>query len=485
MSVEVKVPTLGESIVEATVGRWLKSEGDSVAVGDPLVELETDKVNVEVAASAAGKLQRILRRVGETVGIGEALAEIGNGQEVAPPTAGPAPQRVLADQDARAAEGHDQITEPMPAVVTPPAPAAPASATDHEAAARATPIARRMAEENGLDLAAVPGSGPGGRITHDDVAAALAQRNNGANTAAQPSAAPAMSASAAPAQRLAQTPAPPPAPAAPRPAPAAPAPTTAATPTRTLSPSASMSFAPSAVKPLASARPEEHVRMSRRRQTIARRLVEAQQTAAMLTTFNEVDMSAVIELRKRRRDAFKERYGVSLGFMSFFTKATVGALKAYPRLNAEIVGDEMVLKRYYDIGIAVNTPEGLVVPVVRDADRLSFAEIERAIASLAEKARDKTLSLEELQGGTFSISNGGVFGSLLSTPILNYPQVGILGMHKVEERPIAQGGQVVIHPMMYVALTYDHRIVDGAEAVGFLVRVKELIEDPERLLLEG
>jgi 2-oxoglutarate dehydrogenase E2 component (dihydrolipoamide succinyltransferase) len=225
--------------------------------------------------------------------------------------------------------------------------------------------------------------------------------------------------------------------------------------------------------------------MSRRRQTIARRLVEAQQTAAMLTTFNEVDMSAVIELRKRRRDAFKERYGVGLGFMSFFTKATIGALKAYPRLNAEIVGDEMVLKRYYDIGIAVNTPEGLVVPVVRDADRLSFAEIERAIASLAEKARNKTLSLEELQGGTFSITNGGVFGSLLSTPILNYPQVGILGMHKVEERPIAQSGQVVIHPMMYVALTYDHRIVDGAEAVGFLVRVKELIEDPERLLIEG
>jgi 2-oxoglutarate dehydrogenase E2 component (dihydrolipoamide succinyltransferase) len=225
--------------------------------------------------------------------------------------------------------------------------------------------------------------------------------------------------------------------------------------------------------------------MSRRRLTIARRLVEAQQTAAMLTTFNEVDMSAVMELRKRRRDAFKERYGVGLGFMSFFTKAAVGALRAYPRLNAEIQGDEMVLKHFYDIGIAVNTPEGLVVPVVRDADRLSFAEIEREVARLAERARNKTLSLEELQGGTFSITNGGVFGSLLSTPILNYPQVGILGMHKVEERPIAQNGQVVIHPMMYVALTYDHRIVDGADAVSFLVRVKELIEDPERLLLEG
>ncbi len=476
MSVEVKVPTLGESIVEATVGRWLKSEGDSVAVGDPLVELETDKVNVEVAASAAGKLQRILRRVGETVGIGEALAEIGNGQEVAPPTAGPAPQRVLADQDVRAAEGHDQITEPMPAVTLP----APTVALGHETAARATPVARRMAEENGLDLAAVPGSGPGGRITHDDVAAALAQRSNGAGTATQPPAAPVVSASMAPAQTPAQAPtAPPSPPAAPRPAPTAPAPTPALSPSL----SASVVSVPSVVRP--SGRVEERVRMSRRRQTIARNLIEAQQTAAMLTTFNEVDMSAVIELRKRRRDAFKERYGVSLGFMSFFTKATIGALKAYPRLNAEIQGEEMVLKRYYDIGIAVNTPEGLVVPVVRDADRLSFAEIEREVARLAEKARTKTLGLEDLQGGTFSISNGGVFGSLLSTPILNYPQVGILGMHKVEERPIAQNGQVVIHPMMYVALTYDHRIVDGAEAVGFLVRVKELIEDPERLLLEG
>ena len=225
--------------------------------------------------------------------------------------------------------------------------------------------------------------------------------------------------------------------------------------------------------------------MSRRRQTIARRLVEAQHTAAMLTTFNEVDMSAIMDVRKRRRDAFKERHGVGLGFMSFFTKAVIGALKAFPRLNAEIQGDEMLLKRYYDIGIAVSTPDGLVVPVVRDADRLSFAEIERQIAALAEKARNKQLSLEELQGGTFTITNGGIFGSLLSTPILNAPQVGILGMHKIQERPIALDGQVVIRPMMYVALSYDHRIVDGAEAVSFLVRVKELLEDPERLLLEG
>jgi len=227
------------------------------------------------------------------------------------------------------------------------------------------------------------------------------------------------------------------------------------------------------------------VRLSRRRLTIARRLVEAQHTAAMLTTFNEVDMSAVLDLRTRRRDAFKQRHGVGLGFMSFFTRAVVGALKAYPRLNAEIQGDEMVLKRYYDIGIAVSTDEGLVVPVLRDAGSLTFAAIEKGVADLAERARNRTLTLDELQGGTFTITNGGVFGSLLSTPILNYPQVGILGMHKIEERPIAKNGQVVIHPMMYLALSYDHRIVDGAEAVSFLVRVKELIEDPEALLLEG
>jgi 2-oxoglutarate dehydrogenase E2 component (dihydrolipoamide succinyltransferase) len=225
--------------------------------------------------------------------------------------------------------------------------------------------------------------------------------------------------------------------------------------------------------------------MSRRRQTIAQRLVEAQHTAAMLTTFNEADMGAVMEIRKRRRDAFKERYGISLGFMSFFTRAVVGALKAYPRLNAEIQGDEMVIKHYYDIGIAVGAEDGLVVPVVRDADRLSFAEIERQIASLAEKARSRQLSLADLQGGTFTITNGGIYGSLLSTPILNTPQVGILGMHKIQERPIAQNGQVVIRPMMYLALSYDHRIVDGSEAVRFLVRVKELIEDPEALLIEG
>jgi 2-oxoglutarate dehydrogenase E2 component (dihydrolipoamide succinyltransferase) len=475
MSIEIRVPPLGESIVEATVGRWLKSEGDTVAVGDPLVELETDKVNMEVAASSAGVLRSIRKRVGETVGIGEVLAIIGDGagdgRETGVPSAAVARQRVPSE-DTRAEARGPATPSVEPAAAAPEAPeaapmleAAPSvaphppvpepapvgSVADAESAARATPLARRMAAERGVDLAQITGTGPAGRITHEDVNAYLAQRGNGAGAP------------------VASLPAGAPAPIAPFPSPLAPPP--------------SVSSVPSVVH--LEGRPEERIHMSRRRQTIARRLVEAQHTAAMLTTFNEVDMSAILELRKRRRDGFKERYGVGLGFMSFFTRAVVGALKAFPRLNAEIDGEEMVLKRYYDIGIAVSTPEGLVVPVVHDADRLTFAEIERQVATLAEKARNKTLSLEELQGGTFTITNGGVFGSLLSTPILNYPQVGILGMHKVQERPIALNGQVVIHPMMYVALSYDHRIVDGAEAVSFLVRVKELLEDPERLLLEG
>jgi 2-oxoglutarate dehydrogenase E2 component (dihydrolipoamide succinyltransferase) len=321
-------------------------------------------------------------------------------------------------------------------------PAESAGGDGHQS--RATPLARRVAEERNVDLTQVKGTGPGGRVRKDDVAAYL-ERLDAA--AAAPETAPPIEV-----------------------------------------PSADQLTAVSASLPQLEAdegRREERVRMSRRRQTIAQRLVEAQHNAAMLTTFNEVDMTAIIDLRKRRRDAFKERHGVSLGFMSFFTRAVIGALKAYPRLNAEIQGIEIILKRYYDIGIAVGVEEGLVVPVVRDADRLTFAEIEREIATLAEKARDNTLSLSELQGGTFTITNGGVYGSLLSTPILNAPQVGILGMHKVEERPIARDGEVVIRPMMYVALSYDHRIVDGSEAVRFLVRVKELLEDPETLLLEG
>lgn len=426
MTVEVKVPTLGESIVEATVGKWLKQAGTSVSEGEPLVELETDKVNLDVVAPASGVLQSITRQEGDTVNIGEVLAVVD--------TAGAA--ATAAD-----AESPDAAPETAPQAAPAPAPApAPAAASEaaQEAApvGRSTPLARRVAAEHGVDLHQVHGSGPSGRVMRDDVTTYLGN--------ATPS-------TAVPTQKP-----------------------------------AAQAAAPSQATPASNAgRPEERVRMSRRRQTIARRLVEAQQTAAMLTTFNEIDMSAIMALRTRRREQFKERNGIGLGFMSFFTKAVVGALKAFPRLNAEIQGDEMVLKQYYDIGIAVGADEGLVVPVVRDADRLSFAEIERQIAELAAKARDNTLSLSELQGGTFTITNGGIFGSLLSTPILNTPQVGILGMHTIQQRPVASNGEVVIRPMMYVALSYDHRIVDGSEAVRFLVRVKELAEDPETLLLEG
>jgi len=301
---------------------------------------------------------------------------------------------------------------------------------------KATPVAKHLASTHGVDLAQVPGSGPGGRVTKQDVQSYLDSQKVEPEITAAP-----------PAERKAA------------PVPLAP--------------------------PVDRLRREERVRMSRRRQTIARRLVEAQQTAAMLTTFNEIDMSTVMDMRKRRRDSFKERHGIGLGIMSFFVKATIGALKAFPRLNAEIQGDEMVLKYYYDIGIAIGASEGLVVPVLRDADRMSFAGIEKAINEYVQKADDGTLSLEDLRGGTFTITNGGVYGSLLSTPILNPPQVGILGMHKIEERPTVLNGTVVIRPMMYVALTYDHRMVDGREAVQFLVKVKELIEDPAALLLEG
>jgi 2-oxoglutarate dehydrogenase E2 component (dihydrolipoamide succinyltransferase) len=329
-------------------------------------------------------------------------------------------------------------------------------------------VARRLAEEHGIDASRVAGSGPGGRVMKEDVLGLVEREAAGA---AAPAPAPAPSLAPAPAQ-------PPPAPVAPAPAPPAPV-----APAAVEAPAPQPGQAVSAPSP--AVRGEERVRLSRRRLTIARRLVEAQQTAALLTTFNEVDLTAVMDVRKRRRDSFKERHGVSLGFMSFFTRASVAALKAFPAINAELDGDLLVLKRYYDVGIAVSTDDGLVVPVVRDADRKTFAEIEAEIARLAQRARDRQLTLEELRGGTFTITNGGVFGSLLSTPILNPPQVGILGMHKIEERPVALNGEVVIRPMMYVALTYDHRVVDGREAVSFLVRVKELIEDPERLLLEG
>ncbi len=395
---ELKVPELGESVVEATVGHWLKQVGEAVKTGDPVVELETDKVNLEVAAEEDGVLAAIVAEEGATVAVGAALAVIDAG-------AAAAPQRQQAPSE----------------------PPAQAVAAEPEAGPRATPDVRRLAREQGVDLNQISGSGPRGRIVREDLA---------------------------------------PPPPVSAPAPQAPA-------------------APAAAPAMETNRGDERVPMSSRRQTIARRLVEAQHTAAMLTTFNEVDMTNILAVRARRKDSFKERYGVGLGFMSFFTRATVGALKLFPRLNAEIQGTDMILKHYYDIGVAVSTESGLVVPVVRDADRLSFAEIERQIADMAQRARHNKLSLKELQGGTFTITNGGVFGSLLSTPILNAPQVGILGMHKIEERPIALNGQVVIRPMMYLALSYDHRIVDGSEAVRFLVAIKEFLEDPEKLLLEG
>lgn len=446
MASEVRVPSMGESIVEAVIGAWRKREGEPVAAGEVLVELETEKVNVEITAEQPGILQQILKQEGETVTVGEVIA-------------------LLAEAEAQLAEvGAATVSassgEAATTVATPPPPITPPEAASEVTAAgvRATPAVRRLAEEYGVDLSQVQPSGEGGRITREDLLRFVAERKQ-----AKPETDGLREAVVTP----------PPTPSTPvahRPStPEVEAPRLEVPPPLTLAPG----------------RREERIRMTQRRKTIARRLVEAQQTAAMLTTLNEIDMSAVIALRDRWRQQFRERYGVSLGFMSFFTKAVVGALKAFPLLNAEIQGDEIIVKYYYDIGIAVATDEGLVVPVVRDADRKSFAEIEREIEELARKARERRLTLEDLVGGTFTITNGGVFGSLLSTPILNPPQVGILGMHKIEERPIVVNGEIVIHPMMYVALTYDHRIIDGREAVLFLVRVKELIEDPERLLLEG
>jgi 2-oxoglutarate dehydrogenase E2 component (dihydrolipoamide succinyltransferase) len=406
MSSEIVVPELGESIIEATVSRWLKHEGDPVQAGEALVELETDKVNLEVAAQQAGVLSNIKHHEGEDVRVGEVLGLI---EEAA---------------DGAGGQAEAQPTE------TPAAEQQPASPKTEE---RATPMARRLAQERGLDLAAVPHDE---RVMKKDVERYLDEQKGKGETA--PAVKPTARAEAS------------------QPAPAR-----------------------------DQAGRETRVRMSRRRRTIAQRLVEAQQTAAMLTTFNEIEMSRVMELRQRRQEGFQQRHGIKLGFMSFFVKAVVGALKQFPQLNAEIDGEEVVLKHYYDIGMAIGAEEGLVVPVIRDADRLTFAEIEQVIGDYVKKSQAGTLSLEELRGGTFSITNGGIFGSLLSTPILNPPQVGILGLHKIEKRPIALNDEVVIRPMMYVALSYDHRIVDGREAVQFLVRVKELIEDPEALLLEG
>jgi 2-oxoglutarate dehydrogenase E2 component (dihydrolipoamide succinyltransferase) len=425
MSVNIVVPEVGESVVDARVAKWLKQEGDAVEAGEPLVELETDKIDLEVSAPKKGVLRSIAHNSGADVKIGDILGTIEEGSA-----------------------GSTGSTGASPAAAKP-APKAEPKSTDGSAAA--TPSARKLAREQDVAISDVKTSGP--RVTKADVE----RQAQGPRPMAQdkPQAAgPSRAGSEGAASRAGA--------------------------------SAKAGQAPSP-KPQAATgeRTEERVRMSKRRATIAKRLVEAQQTAAMLTTFNEVDMSGVMKLRERRKDAFKTRYGVGLGIASFFVKATIAALRDFPRLNAEIQGDEMVLKHYYDIGVAVSAEEGLVVPVLRDADRMSFAEIEQGIRGFATKAKDGTLTLDDLRGGTFSITNGGVFGSLMSTPILNPPQVGILGLHSIKDRPVAVDGQLVLRPMMYTALTYDHRIVDGSEAVRFLVRIKDLVEDPGILLVES
>ena len=440
MADEIHVPELGESVADATVGRWLKQEGEAVSAGDALVELETDKINFEVEAEHDGVLESIAKAEGDTVTVGEVIGTIGEGN-------GAAPQQEESEESEEASGEEAAGEQPEPeAEAEPEAQPVAEEANGHreDGGGRASPSVRKLAEEYGVQLAEVEGSGSGGRITRDDVERLIRQQGGSSGSTSAPE--------------------------------------------RPAEPEQDGKARQPAPQPAAQngrADLEERVRVSRRRQTIAQRLVESQQTAAMLTTFNEVDVTAVMALRKRRKEAFQERTGARLGFMSFFAKAAIGALKAYPKVNAELQGNELVLKHYYDLGVAVSTEEGLVVPVVRDADRKSFAEIEGGIADLAVRAREGKLKIEDLTGGTFTITNGGIFGSLLSTPILTMPQVAILGMHKIQDRPMVVDGEVQVRPMMYLALSYDHRVIDGAEAVGFLVRIKELIEDPESLLLEG
>jgi len=404
MTVEIKVPAMGESVTEATISKWFKKEGDAVKRDEPLLELETDKVTVEVPSPTDGAIESISAQAGATVQVGALLGAIAEGKAGTAPAAAP------------------KAEAPKPAAAAPAPAAAPAAP---KAEAPAMPSAKRISEESGVPLSSVAGTGRDGRVTKGDMLGALAARSS----APQPVAA-----------------------------------------------------APSGSRHNEAR--EEKVAMTRLRKTIALRLKESQNTAAQLTTFNEVDMTAVMGLRATYKDTFEKKHGVKMGFMGFFTKAVVAALKDLPNVNAEIEGDNIVYKNYYDIGIAVSTERGLVVPVVRDADHLSLAGIEKAISDFGMRARDNKLKLEELQGGTFSITNGGVFGSLMSTPILNSPQSGILGMHKIQPRPMAIGDKIEIRPMMYLALSYDHRIVDGREAVTFLVKVKENLEDPQRLLLE-
>lgn len=435
MTTDIVVPVLGESVTEATIAKWLKQPGDAVAVDEPIVELETEKATVELGAPNAGVLAEILAAEGEDVAVGAVIGRIApDVPRAAEPRAETAvreaPREAARAPEVRAepAAAHSAAADLDPRTAPRSAPGNRISAEDLRSflgetaadASRSGPAARKLLAEHGLEASAVSASGPGGRVTKGDVLGHLAS-----------------GAAAAPAAASAE--------AAPR---------------------------------------EQREKMTRLRRTLAARLVEAQATAAILTTFNEIDMSAVMAARARHKDAFEKKHGVRLGFTSFFAKAVVAALRDVPEVNAEIDGEEIVFKNYYHLGMAVSAPSGLVVPVIRDCDRKSFAEIEATLADLALRARDGKLSPDEMRGGTFTISNGGVFGSLLSTPILNRPQSGILGLHKIEDRPIALEGQVVIRPMMYVALSYDHRLVDGREAVTFLVRVKQAIEDPERLLLD-
>jgi 2-oxoglutarate dehydrogenase E2 component (dihydrolipoamide succinyltransferase) len=436
VAAEIHVPELGESVADATVGRWLKQEGEAVKSGEALVELETDKINFEVEAEQDGVLESISKGEGETVNVGETIGTIGEGDGAAPEQA----EEEQAEQPQAEQELEEQPQAEQPEAEDTGDETSNGHREVEDGAGRASPSVRKLAQEYDVDLAEVSGSGSGGRITRDDVERLIREQS-------RPSAPEETEEPERDGKGEAQ------------PAPA--------------------------VAQDGRAALEERVRVSRRRQTIAQRLVESQQMAAMLTTFNEVDMSAVIELRRRRKESFQERTGARLGFMSFFAKAAIGALKAFPKVNAELQDSELVLKKYYDIGVAVSTDEGLVVPVIRDADHKNFAEIEQGIADLATKAREGKLTLEDLRGGTFTITNGGIFGSLVSTPILTLPQVAILGMHKIEDRPVVVDGEVVVRPMMYLALSYDHRVIDGAEAVSFLVRIKELVEDPESLLLEG
>ncbi len=421
MPTEVVVPTLGESITEATIGEWLKAPGDAVALDEPIASLETDKVSVEVPSPVAGTLAEQLFKVGDTVAVGAVLARVSEGAS-SPAQAG-----------AQAPEANAPAAPQAES-------AAPPEAAATESALRLSPAVRRAVLENHVDPSAIKGSGKDGRLTKDDVLSAAK------------SSAPAQAGAVAESKATAS------------PAPNAPA-------------SAGAQHA-------SGGRREERVKMTRMRQTIATRLKEAQNTAALLTTFNDVDMSAVIDARARYKDLFEKKHGIRLGFMGFFVKAVALAAKDVPSVNARIDGDEIVYHDYLDVSVAVSAPKGLVVPVVRGADAMSFAEIEKAIAAYGKKAKDGALTADDMKGGTFTISNGGVFGSLLSTPIINPPQSAVLGMHRIEERPIAKDGAVVIRPMMYLALSYDHRLIDGREAVTFLVRVKEAIEDPTRLLID-